>query len=86
VYSTSSHFPQENENNSQAIIAANPGFEALDAATILAGLKVAGAVSLCAGGAEGGQYLRLWPQRHATDGFFAAVWQKKESVNAGLNA
>jgi 16S rRNA (cytosine967-C5)-methyltransferase len=22
-------------------------------------------------------YLRLWPSRHATDGFFAAVWQRK---------
>ena len=22
--------------------------------------------------------LRLWPHRHATDGFFAAVWQKKD--------
>jgi 16S rRNA (cytosine967-C5)-methyltransferase len=29
------------------------------------------------GGENGGRYLRLWPQRHATDGFFAAVWQKK---------
>jgi 16S rRNA (cytosine967-C5)-methyltransferase len=23
-----------------------------------------------------GEYLRLWPHRHATDGFFAAVWQR----------
>ena len=22
-------------------------------------------------------YLRLWPHRHATDGFFAAVWQRR---------
>ena len=22
-------------------------------------------------------YLRLWPNRHATDGFFAAVWQRR---------
>jgi 16S rRNA (cytosine967-C5)-methyltransferase len=24
-----------------------------------------------------GPYLRLWPHRHGTDGFFAAVWQKR---------
>jgi 16S rRNA (cytosine967-C5)-methyltransferase len=24
-----------------------------------------------------GPYLRLWPHRHQTDGFFAAVWQKR---------
>ena len=24
-----------------------------------------------------GPYLRLWPDRHATDGFFAAVWQRR---------
>ena len=23
-----------------------------------------------------GPYLRLWPHRHGTDGFFAAVWQR----------
>jgi 16S rRNA (cytosine967-C5)-methyltransferase len=23
-----------------------------------------------------GPYLRLWPHRHRTDGFFAAVWQR----------
>ena len=22
-------------------------------------------------------FLRLWPHRHATDGFFAAVWQRR---------
>jgi 16S rRNA (cytosine967-C5)-methyltransferase len=25
---------------------------------------------------EGGR-LRLWPHRHGTDGFFAAVWQRR---------
>jgi len=24
-----------------------------------------------------GPYLRLWPHRHQTDGFFAAVWQRR---------
>ncbi len=31
---------------------------------------------LCAGGESGQKYLRLWPHRHQTDGFFAAIWQK----------
>jgi 16S rRNA (cytosine967-C5)-methyltransferase len=24
-----------------------------------------------------GDFLRLWPHRHGTDGFFAAVWQRR---------
>jgi 16S rRNA (cytosine967-C5)-methyltransferase len=28
-------------------------------------------------GNKPGLYLRLWPQRHASDGFFAALWQKR---------
>ena len=24
-----------------------------------------------------GNFLRLWPHRHGTDGFFAAVWERK---------
>jgi len=40
-------------------------------------LKVEGADALCAGGDSGTRYLRLWPHRHATDGFFAAVWNRK---------
>ena len=24
-----------------------------------------------------GDYLRLWPHRHGTDGFFAAAWQRR---------
>jgi 16S rRNA (cytosine967-C5)-methyltransferase len=49
----------------------------LDAGDVLAGLKVEQANSLCSGGESGHQYLRLWPHRHGTDGFFAAVWEKK---------
>ena len=77
MYATCSLLPQENEDIAQAFSVANPGFEPVDVADILTGLKVLDAASLCSGGAEGSQYLRLWPQKHATDGFFAAVWQKK---------
>ncbi len=77
VYATCSVLPEENEAIAQAFSAANPDFEPLQTGEILAGLKVANADSLCSGGENGQLYLRLWPHRHGTDGFFAAVWQKK---------
>ena len=77
VYATCSVLPEENEAIAEAFGAANPEFELQDAAELLAGLKVAGAEALCAGGEGGTRYLRLWPHRHATDGFFAAVWNRK---------
>ena len=77
VYATCSVLPQENEAIAEAFTAANPDFEPLAVEELLTGLKVAQAESLCNGGVNGALYLRLWPHLHATDGFFAAVWQKK---------
>ncbi len=77
VYATCSVLPQENEEIAAAFSAANPDFEPLVTAEVLTGLKVTDAAALCHGGESGQLYLRLWPQRHSTDGFFAAVWQKK---------
>ena len=77
LYATCSVLPAENEEIAQAFGLANPEFVPLEASQVLAGLKVEQAPTLCVGGENGGRYLRLWPQRHATDGFFAAVWQKK---------
>jgi 16S rRNA (cytosine967-C5)-methyltransferase len=77
VYATCSVLPQENEAIAEAFAAANPDFVPLPAGEVLAGIKVENAPSLCVGGADGQLYLRLWPHRHATDGFFAAIWQKK---------
>ncbi len=76
VYATCSILPQENEAIAQAFSDANPDFSVLDAGEILAGLKIEGAAQLCSGGENGQKYLRLWPHKHQTDGFFAAVWQK----------
>jgi 16S rRNA (cytosine967-C5)-methyltransferase len=67
---------QENEAVAQAFSDANKEFTPMDAGEVLSGLKVEGAASLCSGGENGLRYLRLWPHRHQTDGFFAAVWQK----------
>lgn len=77
VYATCSVLPQENEEIAKAFSAANPEFEALPAGDVLAELKVQDAQKLCSGGENGALYLRLWPHLHATDGFFAAIWQKK---------
>jgi 16S rRNA (cytosine967-C5)-methyltransferase len=73
----------ENEAVAAAFTAAQPQFEPLNAAQMLEALKVPQAATLCSqqegacAGVPAGQYLRLWPDVHGTDGFFAAVWQKK---------
>jgi 16S rRNA (cytosine967-C5)-methyltransferase len=77
VYATCSVLPQENEAIAQAFSAANPDFAPLPVGDVLAGLKVANGLDLCRGGEDNLAYLRLWPHRHHTDGFFAAVWQRK---------
>ncbi|MGI4780104.1 MAG: RsmB/NOP family class I SAM-dependent RNA methyltransferase [Janthinobacterium lividum] len=77
VYATCSVLPEENEAIAEAFGAANLDFEPQDVKSLLEGLKVESAEGLCAGGEGGARYLRLWPHRHATDGFFAAVWNRK---------
>ena len=77
VYATCSILPQENEAIAEAFSVANPDFVPLNAGDILAELKVENAQTLCSGGENGALYLRLWPHLHNTDGFFAAIWQKK---------
>ena len=76
VYATCSLLRDENEAVVDAFSAAHPGFEPEPAARLLAAARVPEAAALCSGGEEG-NFLRLWPHRHGTDGFFAAVWRKK---------
>jgi 16S rRNA (cytosine967-C5)-methyltransferase len=76
VYATCSVLPQENEAIAEAFSVANPDFVPLSVGEVLSELKVEAAASLCSGGDNSQLYLRLWPHRHATDGFFAAMWQK----------
>jgi 16S rRNA (cytosine967-C5)-methyltransferase len=75
VYATCSVLMQENETIAQAFTQANPDFVVMVVATELDRLKVPQAASLCSG--EHAEFLRLWPHRHGTDGFFAAAWVKK---------
>jgi 16S rRNA (cytosine967-C5)-methyltransferase len=77
VYATCSILRQENEDIAAAFDAAHADFAPLEVGALLAELKVTEPARLCSGGAQGTRYLRLWPHRHHTDGFFAAVWQRK---------
>ena len=72
VYATCSVLPQEDEDIANAFSAAHPDFVQVPVLDELTRLKVANAQTLCSG-----QFLRLWPHRHGTDGFFAAIWVRK---------
>ncbi|HRK38774.1 MAG TPA: RsmB/NOP family class I SAM-dependent RNA methyltransferase [Burkholderiaceae bacterium] len=79
VYATCSILPDENEAVAEAFTAAHPDFVPVPVADVLGKLMASAdtqpapdAAALCAG-----PYLRLWPHRHDTDGFFAAVWERK---------
>lgn len=72
VYATCSLLREENEDVAAAFTSAHPDFEPLPAADLLARARVARAGELVQG-----PYLRLWPHRHGTDGFFAAAWHRR---------
>jgi 16S rRNA (cytosine967-C5)-methyltransferase len=73
VYATCSLLRAENEDVAEAFTQAQRGsFEPLPAAAALAEARVDGADALA-----DGAYLRLWPHRHGTDGFFAAIWLRR---------
>ena len=72
VYATCSLLSAENEDIALAFSEANQGvFKVLPVAQALGKAHVDQAESLVRG-----DFLRLWPHRHATDGFFAAAWEK----------
>lgn len=69
VYATCSLLPEENEEQVAAFLAEHPDFTVMPVSSFL---KVDGV----------GDYLQLTPGRHDTDGFFAAVLQRKEQAAA----
>jgi 16S rRNA (cytosine967-C5)-methyltransferase len=73
VYATCSLLAAENEEVADAFSAAHGAdFTVLPAQQALEAAHVTQAATLVTG-----PYLRLWPHRHRTDGFFAAVWQRR---------
>jgi 16S rRNA (cytosine967-C5)-methyltransferase len=72
VYATCSLLRAENEDIAAAFSAAHPDYEPVDVTEILARQQVNDPAQLVREG-----YLRLWPHRHGTDGFFAAAWQRR---------
>jgi 16S rRNA (cytosine967-C5)-methyltransferase len=73
VYATCSILCEENEAIVQAFHGANAAFSPLPCSELLAAQRIA---------LDTGPYLRLWPHRHGTDGFFAAAFQRN---GAGRN-
>ena len=72
VYATCSLLEAENEEIAKAFTDERViDFRVLPAIDVLTKAHVAEAESLVRG-----DYLRLWPHRHGTDGFFAAVWER----------
>ena len=68
VYATCSILPEENELQIERFLAEHPDFSVLNSAELLEGLKVP---------LNTGTYLQLDSAQHHTDGFFAAVLQRK---------
>ena len=71
VYATCSLLVDENESVAREFGSAHRQFVPLPAAEALEQARVADAKHLVAG-----DFLRLWPHRQGTDGFFAALWRR----------
>ncbi|BBO60266.1 RsmB/NOP family class I SAM-dependent RNA methyltransferase [Mycoavidus sp. B2-EB] len=68
VYATCSLLAAENEAVVEAFMAAHPEFQLVPAHRVLAEQQI---------DLNTGDYLSLWPHQHMTDGFFAAVLERR---------
>lgn len=75
IYATCTVLAAENERVVEAFLKEKPEFTLLSARTVLQGFM--GAKNAAAVSGDDGQFLKLFPHRHGTDGFFAAVMQKE---------
>jgi 16S rRNA (cytosine967-C5)-methyltransferase len=74
VYGSCSILPEENERQVEAFLNEHPEFALLEAGPVLAERGIALPLE--------GPYLRLRPDTHGTDGFFAAVMQRAQARQA----
>ncbi|MBO9355259.1 RsmB/NOP family class I SAM-dependent RNA methyltransferase [Bordetella petrii] len=72
VYATCSLLAEENESQAEQFLATHPDFELIDGAALL--------VNRCPGLSLAGPYVQLRPDVHGTDGFFAAVFERKKAA------
>ncbi|MDP5009031.1 MAG: SAM-dependent methyltransferase, partial [Glaciimonas sp.] len=73
VYGTCSLLDEENEAIVEQFLVAHEDFSLMTMKDVLAEQKIA---------LEMGDYLKLLPHVHQTDGFFAAVFVRKEGVKS----
>ncbi|ARP82396.1 rRNA methyltransferase [Bordetella genomosp. 8] len=78
VYATCSLLPEENEAQAEVFLATHPEFEQLDAAALIN--------ARCEGLDLKGPYMQLRPDVHGTDGFFAAVFERRKGPAAAAQA
>jgi 16S rRNA (cytosine967-C5)-methyltransferase len=69
VYATCSILDAENQAIVQQFLADHPDFALVPARDVLAEQRIE---------LDTGEFLSLWPHRHATDGFFAAVLERQD--------
>jgi hypothetical protein len=67
IYGTCSLLQDENEAIAEAFLSAHPDFKLIPANEILAQQQIP---------LDTGEYLKLLPHLHGTDGFFAAVFER----------
>jgi 16S rRNA (cytosine967-C5)-methyltransferase len=72
VYATCSLLAIENEAIARTFEQSHPEFSTVDAAVALRRCRIERAADLVQG-----PRLRLWPHLHETDGFYAALWQRR---------
>ncbi|HYG44834.1 MAG TPA: RsmB/NOP family class I SAM-dependent RNA methyltransferase [Bordetella sp.] len=72
VYATCSLLAEENEDQVQQFLATHPDFELIDGAALLD--------NRCPDLHLEGPYVQLRPDVHGTDGFFAAVFERKKNA------
>ena len=70
LYATCSFLPEENEQIVSPFLASHPDFKLVPASTVVTRLKLPLK--------DMGEYFRLSPQQHGTDGFFAAVMERRK--------